>query len=40
MAKSSKSWSTNLQDQEDDFKVLCDFPYKKIIFSRGSGYHG
>ena len=39
MAKSSKSWSTNLQDQEDDFKVLCDFPYKKIIFSRGSGYH-
>ena len=36
----SQSWTTNLQDQADDFiKLIRPFPYKKIMLSRGSGFN-
>ena len=35
-----QSWSTSLEDQLNDAeKLLNMIPYKKIMFTRGSGYH-
>jgi len=35
-----QSWTTNLQDQLNDTeKLLNEIPYKKLLFTRGSGYH-
>ena len=36
----NQSWSTNLQDQLNDAeKLIREIPYKKLLFTRGSGYH-
>ena len=35
-----QSWSTNLEDQMNDFiRLTKEIPYKNIMFVRGSGYH-
>ena len=35
-----QTWSTNIEDQLNDARKLLEMiPYKKIMFTRGSGYH-